>query len=513
MAGKSCTRQSRVLPLLFALSLLASGAFAGSLGVDVNADVDAFGHSQMDRDTLQAFSQTHTAYALPMYAPPAGDHARYWDSMVEQYDSAQIDFLAVWLKGNRQPATFANLVTALKKRGVSDRIKIMPFDDNPASWTAMWNFDHGNGYNYKEPFDVSDPANWTYVWDTNLKVFFQNVPDANRYKIRGRPVYRIWSAAPAFLSHLDGNGSKLLAYLRKQCLKEFGFNPYIMVPEDWIKNDPSSAAPGVVDAVAPWFTPVPGPVYSTWNLHTGIGVTSGTCIPQFRISDNADKNASVWVVDPRHGATLTEGLAGTVDNPRCESTFIEGFDDYWENATLWRTRSQDVAGAALGYAETGYDYPNQRINLVRRHSRTPFPLPFKAEAEACDSFSGAVPRPGIPNFYRSGSIAIEDTTDTFGGYDVSHGQRGETLRWQDVPLQGSVRLQVRVAAVRSGKMHFVIDGVAFPPAAVPRTGGEQVWATVDLGRHTFPRRSYHTVALVWDTPGINVNWWQAVAAL
>ncbi|MDB5327778.1 MAG: carbohydrate binding module family protein, partial [Phycisphaerales bacterium] len=188
---------------------------AGDLGVDVNADVDAFGKDQMSIGVLTEYGRTHTAYALPMFNQPPGDHVRYWDNMVEQYQSAQIDFIAVWLKGNDQPATFANLVKAVDKRGLTDRIKIMPFDDNPASWTAMWNFDHGNGYGYKVPFDISTPASWGYVWDKNLKAFFQNVPDANRYKIDGRPVYRVWSAAPAFLSNVAGNGSKLLRYLRE----------------------------------------------------------------------------------------------------------------------------------------------------------------------------------------------------------------------------------------------------------------------------------------------------------
>ena len=222
---------------------------------------------------LLTFSQKNTVFPLPLFNQPAGDHARYWDNMTEQYQSAQIDFIAVWLKGNGQPATFANFVTAVNKRGLTRRLKIMPFDDNPASWTAMWNYDHSNGYNYKAPFDVGKEENWAYVWDKNLKVFFQNVPDANRYKINGRPVYAIWSGAPSFLTNLNGNGSKLLNYLRKQCQSEFGFNPYIMVPGDWIKNDPSSAAPGVVDAIYPWFTPVPGPVYSTWNVNTWNGAS------------------------------------------------------------------------------------------------------------------------------------------------------------------------------------------------------------------------------------------------
>jgi len=211
---------------------LAPVADAGALGVDVNADVDAFGYSQMDSDGLQAFARKNTVYALPLFNSPNVRqsyqyHARYWDSMVEQYQSAQIDFIAVWLKGNHQPATFGNCAAALQKRGLTDRIKIMPFDDNPASWTALRNFDHGSGYGYKEPFDVGKEENWAYVWDKNLKPFFQSVPDVNRYKIQGRPVYAIWSGSPAFLSNLNGNGSQLLKYLRAQCKSTFGFSPYI----------------------------------------------------------------------------------------------------------------------------------------------------------------------------------------------------------------------------------------------------------------------------------------------
>jgi hypothetical protein len=498
--------------LLFALLfLLAPRTWAGALGADVNADVDAFGKPQMDSVSLSDFAGKNTVYALPLFNLPPGDHARYWDSMAEQYQSAQIDFVAVWLKGNNQPATFANLVTALNKRGLTKRVKVMPFDDNPASWTALWNFQHGNGYGYKVPFDLSDPAAQAFVWDHNLKAFFLAVPDANRYKIDGRPVYAIWSGSPAFLSHLNGSGSKLLSYLRAQCRSTFGFNPYIMVSEDWVKNDPSSAAPGVVDAVYPWFTPVPGPNYSTWNVHTRGGAAFGTCIPSFHISNPSDPNAPIWIVDPAHGKTLTTGLAGTIGNPQCLSTFLEGFDDYWENATLWRARNLDTSGKPLGYAETGYDYPNQRINLVRRYSNNPFPKDLKEEAESCDSFSGAVPNPNQPNFYRNGSIAIEDTTDVYGGYDVCRTQAGEKLTWQEVPLEGTVHLLVRAASASGGRLHFVIDGVRHPAVRVSKTGGGQIWATIDLGAYTFAPRTYHTISLVWDTPGVSVNWWQVQA--
>ena len=57
-------------------------------------------------------------------------------------------------------------------------------------------------------------------------------------------------------------------------------------------------------------------------------------------------------------------------------------------------------------------------------------------------------------------------------------------------------------------MHFVIDGVKYPAVAIPKTGGGQTWATVDMGAYFFAFNSYHTVSLVWDTGGVSVNWWQ-----
>ena len=113
-------------------------------------------------------------------------------------------------------------------------------------------------------------------------------------------MYRVWSGAPAFLSNLPGNGSKLLNYLREQCRRTFGFNPYIMVPMEWVKIDPSSDDPKIVDAVAPWFMPVPGPHHSEWNINTWHGVTVGASVPQFRISNDADPHGVMC-----RGATMS----------------------------------------------------------------------------------------------------------------------------------------------------------------------------------------------------------------
>ena len=97
-----------------------------------------------------------------------------------------------------------------------------------------------------------------------------------------------------------------------------------------------------------------------------------------------------------------------------------------------------------------------------------------------------------------------------GGYDVCQGQAGETLTWREVPMEGTVQLQVRVATVAADdRMHFVIDGVAHAPFALPETRGGQKWATVEAGEWTLAPRSEHTVVLVMDTGGISINWWGA----
>ena len=50
--------------------------------------------------------------------------------------------------------------------------------------------------------------------------------------------------------------------------------------------------------------------------------------------------------------------------------FLEGFTDLAENAAWWRSSDKIY-----------YDYPNQRINLLRKYSNRPFPTRQKLEAE------------------------------------------------------------------------------------------------------------------------------------
>src|SRR5262245_56271949 len=82
-------------------------------------------------------------------------------------------------------------------------------------------------------------------------------------------------------------------------------------------------------------------------------------------------------------------------------------------------------------------------------------------------------------------------------------------------MQGEqVWLQARVATPNNNcQMHFVVNGTNYPAITVPNTGGVQSWATVECGPFTFARNARHTIRVVSDTGGFNLNYWQYQAAI
>jgi Domain of unknown function (DUF5010)/DUF5010 C-terminal domain len=441
---------------------------------------------------------------VPLYNPVSGQMVPTWDDWVEEATAAGIDYLAPDQRGYMpisnagDPHHMVDLVAALQNRGVADRLKLAIFDDNAASWCAQWNAANGRGYGYAEPFDISDSANWVYIWDYNYKVFYESVPDANRFKIDGRPVIIIWSLSPTFVANPSGNASQALAYVRQQAQATFGFDPYIIVSSDWIVHDPSSA--NSVDAVEAWFIPSQAP-YS-YSVDTYDGTTIGVAVAAFQSQ-----------VSPSHGDTLTNGLLATYQGGS-ELTLLEGFTDWEEQCALFRVSNLDADGGALTYDQTGYDFPSQRIGIIRDFSSAPFQADLKEEAEAADSFGGGNAG-NTPNFYRNGDIDIEPTSDLRAGYDVANVASGEWLEWERVPIQGSgVHFTVRVASASAGGLlHFVVDGQSYAAVAVPDTGGPQNWTTIDAGTFAFPTPVYHNVRLVFDAGGFNVNYWQLATDL
>lgn len=221
----------------------------------------------------------------------------------------------------------------------------------------------------------------------------------------------------------------------------------------------------------------------------------GVSVPAFNfVSPTVNR-----VVDPAHGQTMADNLNATV-NAGATTTLVEGFTDWGENASLWR--------AAPGtYAERQYDYPNQRLNILRRYSKNPFPTDLRIQAEGADSYSDTTAGNQWA-LYRDGDLDVERSGDTDGSWNVGLIAGGEWLQWQEVPLQGTVTLKVRTAVPHDGSMlRFVIDGVAGPTITLPNTGDWQSYQTVNAGTFTFSAGSYHTVRLEMLGGSLNLNYW------
>ncbi len=458
----------------------------------------------------------------PLYNPSKQDPNASWQNWAEELAASGVDFVCPNLRGSypnnmTNPTNIAPLVDVLNKMGLTSRLKIGLFDDNAASWTAQWNQAQGRQWAWAKPMDMADTNTWRFIYDYNYKLFYQTVPDENRFKVNGRPLIIIWTGdKDLYVSNMQGNASRALTYVRESCQRDFGFNPFIVLQSAFFTNDTTCNDPGIADGGEGW-TDYNDPTTTPYSLTTIHGTKIGATMPGFKTPGTIGVNVPKFNTttlscfkDPNHGMLLSNNLAQTC-GAGALVTLVEGFTDWEENAALFAVRNLEANGNPLGYDKTFYDYPNQRINLLRRWSSSPFPAELKVEVENCDSFGGAAGGNGKVNYYRNGNIAIEPTSDTGGGWDVGWLNAGEWFQWQDLPIQGSeVRLQVRVASANNnGQLHFVIDGKSYPKLTVPNTGGSQVWTTIESGKtYHFAKSSLHTVKLVCDTGGFSINYWQ-----
>jgi hypothetical protein len=532
-APRSHRGSRRFIGPLVALATVAGGLTAGSLwtagsaGAATAPVVDNGGTVLSHRDTshtgalgvtfsFQATTQnggpytnqSNHIYNLPLYAAGTSDSAHFWLNEVEELVSAGVDYVGVDTRGyipgstvpngGGDPRALTGLVNAINQAGVAGKLKIAAFNDTPASMTDKKNQVKHHAGGYSPPFDMGDTdgsgeGGYQYLWDNDLKAFFQAVPDSMLYKVNGQPLVYLWSDNNfAFTNQGNGNSARMLTYVRNQAESTFNENLYFVVDKSWIQND--STVSSVANGQDGWFG-VPTPTYTNLTLN---GHSYGATVPGFSFVSGT----SNMVMDPKHGQTFVDGLHGTVDNGDL-LTLVEGFTDWSENCALWRT---EVAP----YATTQRDYPGQDLNILRRYSRTPFPTDFTVQAETAD----AVHDTTLGNqygVYREDDLDVQTTTDTHGGWNVGNTATGEWEQWNEVPMQGTTDLKVRVASPNTGKqLRIVVDGVAGPTITVPNTGGWQTWQTVDAGTFQFKTGTYHTVQVQNVTGGYNLNWWQAV---
>ncbi len=417
-----------------------------------------------------------------------GVEADWWDEIVEEVSYSGLDYIGPDARGYSpnfpntdagDPHKYANLCAAMDRRPLDNTFKVAIFDDNAASWTANRNLDKGLGYGYNPPFDCADTSNYRYIWDLDLKICIQNTPDAKRYKIKNRMVMIFWSVNPPFCTN-QGNGriKAIALMIRKRCLADFGFNPYIVADQSWVQQDPACNDTNVIDAVQSWF----GAPVTSMTLTNFFGTKFGAFCPGFWY-----EGSNVYM-NPNHGQLLINNLTKTV-GAGALSTLGEGFSDEEETCALWRSDDSVY-----------YDYPNQRPNILRRFSRKAWADNLKVEAEACDYFSGMTAGNGT---YRNGAINITKCTDVNLGWEVTKTQANAWLEWKELPLPAQTKFSLRYSSTAASSIDFSVDNTPLPTVSLPSTSG--AWASIDAGTKTFAANGLHTVRLtvVSGSPDLN----------
>ncbi len=110
--------------------------------------------------------------------------------------------------------------------------------------------------------------------------------------------------------------------------------------------------------------------------------------------------------------------------------------------------------------------------------------------------------------YRKDGVDIEATTDDGGGFDVGWTAPSEWLAYDvTADAAGAYDVSVRVAATANGKaLHVEIDGRnVSSTVSVPNTGGWQAFRTVTVQNIAISAGN-HSVRVVFDTDGVNLNW-------
>jgi len=226
------------------LSHRASSA-TGALGVTFSFETSSLAGGP--------YTDSWPVHNVPMYQASTAGSAQFWLNYVEELVSAGVDFVAVDTRGyipgstvpneGGDPRELTQLVAAINTAGLAGKLKIAAFDDTPASMTDKKNQVKHHAGGYSPPFDMADTTGageggYQYIWDNDLKAFFQAVPDNLLYKVNGQPLVYLWSDNSfAFTNQGNGNSARLLQYVRSQAESTFNENPYLVVDQSWIQND------------------------------------------------------------------------------------------------------------------------------------------------------------------------------------------------------------------------------------------------------------------------------------
>ncbi len=461
-------------------------------------------------------SDATTYYNKPLFEAGVFEttDADWWDNLVEEFLYSGMDYMVPNCRGrlpkadtdaryytdHGDPTRIAELIAALKRRGTeAERLKIAIFDDAPASWAAARNLDlygsytaqRGNTAADRYPIEDLDDI-YKYIWDYNIKLAFDNFygenQENNKYLLRfqGKPLLYIWS--PNGFLNVEYGGQKpdctgrlkaILDKLHQDFKDTFGEEVFICVDKAFADRDPKVDRT-VVDAMNDWFiASEQSNSRSSYTMRSFNGVNVGVAVPGFLTND---KKGDRMLFDSKHGKTLTDALDYFVKY-KANLVFLEGFTDMLENAAYWR--STDIKY---------YDYPNQRLNILRRYSSTQaYPERLRVEAETCDYYKdNSAGNSGAQ--YRVGDLDVKRCTDGFNGWCVTDTEAGEWLRWVELPFRaGTTVIKLRYAAQEAAQVRIDVDGESGTTVTLPATGGN--WADADGLTVSFETNGWHEVML------------------
>ena len=510
--------------------------------------------------------------------PGGVTEADWWDNFVEEVAYSGQDYVAMNCRGaanpdidHGRPDKLADMMAAIERKGVQNRFKIAIFDDTPASWSAARNQHLGYGYDNKPtregkrvpgshyPLLFIDPEKddrengaegefrkgiYYYIWEANLKPSFEVVPRDYWFTIDNKPVILFWNPngflQDSYLGDLmkkeptkyvsttgldwtksdayHGKLSYILKCIHEDFEQTFGVEPFLIVQREWTDRDFSLVNSPYLNGIHNWFA-VPtmdmkGDVYQenlTYNTYISAynfkGFKVGSGCPGFVQGDRDRKN---WqYIDSDHGR-YAEKMFQSFLIHKPDLVFLEGFTDLAENAAWWRSSDK-----------TYYDYPNQRVNQLRKYSSDPFPKEQRLEAEGCDfAYAGTVSggkiavtteADKVTNAPESGIVRRCADTKYSGGWHTELAADGfNALQWKELPFRrGKSTIRFRYASTEAAAVRCRFGETLTESTTLASTGGE--WKDVEVAIHTREGRGYADLDLVVTQGRIELNYAEIIA--
>jgi len=138
-----------------------------------------------------------------------------------------------WCRWQRQDVALARLTQAIDNIG-SD-IQIAMFDDTTSYWED-WNKAMGRCQRDEMLYDfpLDNPAVRRWIYDSKIKPFFEDTPEALWFRIQGRPV--IMTYLSVWFSNQQDLWDELWSEIKQWFEDDFLVEPFVILDKSWFSN-------------------------------------------------------------------------------------------------------------------------------------------------------------------------------------------------------------------------------------------------------------------------------------